>query len=346
MVEGAADGTAQGTPEGAEPEPVLTARVGVEIELLAPPGSSRFALAETLAAELGGAVVPGFHRDTEASTDPRYARIHHLSQAVTVTGADGRPRCRLVDDTTIRDEVDRSAPSRPGRYRVLADDPRLIRLAERHLDPAAPIEVVLGPLAELFGTAVVPLSRGRFRVHDAGGGTVAMVVPQGGERERVCEIVTAVIERDHRQALAELLEPARRAGFGVPAEAAVHVHLDAEPFRNGPRLAHLVRLFAQRGPELRARFATNPRCRRLGPPPEALVALVDEPGFAQRPWPEIEAALAGVGLTKFADVNLVNLWRRTAGKDTVEIRILPGSIDPDAIVAQLAEIESLVLGPV
>ncbi len=329
----------------AGPHPVPTARMGVEIELLAPPGSSRFALAQILAAELGGAVVPGFHRDTEASPDPRHPRIHHLSQAVTVTGADGRPRCRLVDDTTIRDELDRSAPPRPGRYRVLADDPRLIRLAERHLRPDAPIDAVLAPLAELFGTAVQPLSRGRFRLDDAGGSTVAMVVPQGRERERVCEIVTAVIERDHRRALAELLDPARRAGFGVPVEAAVHVHLDAEPFRSGARLAHLVRLFASRGPELRARFATNPRCRRLGPPPEALVALVDEPGFERRPWPAIEEALAGVGLTKFADVNLVNLWRRTPGKDTVEIRILPGSISPDAIVAQLAEIEALVLGP-
>lgn len=331
--------------EGTGPEPVLTARMGVEIELLAPPGGSRFALADLLASELGGTVVPGFHRDTEASPDPRYPRIHHLSQALTVAGADGRPRCRLVDDTTIRDELDRSAPPRPGTYRVLADDPRLIRLAERHLRPGARIEDVLAPLAELFGTAVVPMSRGRFRVDAAGGSTVAMVVPQVGERERVCEVVTAVIERDHRRALAELLEPARRAGFGVPVEAAVHVHLDAEPFRSGPRLAHLVRLFAQRGPELRARFATNPRCRRLGPPPEALVALVNEPGFERRPWPAIESALGSVGLTKYADVNLVNLWRRTPGKDTVEIRILPGSIDADAIVAQLAAIEGLVLGP-
>lgn len=330
---------------GAGPEPVLTTRVGVEIELLAPPGGSRFALAEALAAEMGGSVVPGFHRDTETSRDPRRPRIHHLSRAVTVTGPDGRPRCRLVDDTTIRDELDPAAPPYPGAYRVLADDPRLIRLAERHLPPDAPIDAVLAPLGELFGTAVLPLSRGRFRVDDAGGATVAMVVPQGGGRERVCEIVTAVIGADHRRALAELLEPARRAGFGVPVEAAVHVHLDAGPFRHGPRLAHLVRLFAEQGPELRARFATNPRCRRLGPPPDALVALVNEPGFDQRPWPAIEAALAGVGLTKYADVNLVNLWRRTPGKDTVEIRILPGSIDPDAIVAQLAAIEALVLGP-
>ncbi|MDH4363055.1 MAG: amidoligase family protein [Acidimicrobiia bacterium] len=331
--------------DGTGRKPVLRTRVGVEIELLAPPGSSRFALAEALATELGGAVTPGFHRDTEASSDPRHPRIHHLSQSVTVTGPDGRPRCRLVDDTTIRDELDTAAPPRPGRYRVLADDPRLIRLAERHLRPGAPIDAVLAPLAELFGTAVLPLSRGRFRVDDAGGSTVAMVVPQAGERERVCEIVTAVIDRDHRRALAELLEPAARAGFGVPVEAAVHVHLDAEPFRNGPRLGHLVRLFAERGPELRARFATNRRCRRLGPPPGALVALVNEPGFSERPWPAIEAALAGVGLTKYADVNLVNLWRRTPGKDTVEIRILPGSIDPDAIVAHLAAIEALVLGP-
>ncbi|MEZ5411128.1 MAG: amidoligase family protein [Acidimicrobiales bacterium] len=331
--------------DGTGRAPMLTARVGVEIELLAPPGGSRFALAEALAAELGGAAAPGFHRDTEASTDPRRPLVHHLSQSVTVTGSDGRPRCRLVDDTTIRDELDRSAAPRPGRYRVLADDPRLIRLAERHLRPGDPIDAVLAPVAELFGTAVLPLSRNRFRVDDTGGSTVAMVVPQGGERERVCEIVTAVIDRDHRQALAALLEPAGRAGFGVPVEAAVHVHLDAEPFRNAPRLAHLVRLFAEHGPELRARFATNPRCRRLGPPPQALVELVNEPGFGDRPWPAVEAALAGVGLTKYADVNLVNLWRRTPGKDTVEIRILPGSMDPDAIVAQLATIEALVLGP-
>jgi hypothetical protein len=318
-------------------------RVGIEIELLAPAGSSRFELGRQLATALGGEARPGFHRDTEPSHSDRWPRLHHLSQAVLVTGGQDQPRCRLVDDITIRDELDRLAGPTAGCHRVITDDVRIIRLAQRVLEPGAPIDTVLVPLAKLFATEVTPESRDRFRVADRGGSTVAMVVPQGAERERVCEVVTAVIDRDHRRALAQLLEPARAAGFTVPVEAAVHLHLDADLFRQGPRFAQLVRLFATRRDWLREHFGTNPRCRRLGPVPDEIVALVDEPGFEARPWPEIEATLAAMKLTKFRDLNLANLVRRTAGKDTVEIRILPGSIDPDAIIDQVVELEDLVL---
>lgn len=320
-------------------------RVGVEIELLAPVGSSRFHLARELAGCLGGRLAPAFLRDTEPSPDERHPRYHHLSQAVVVADGEGRLRCRLVDDTTIRDELDSKASAPPGRYRVISDDVRLIRLAERQVDPAAPAATVLEPLAALFGTGIETLSRGRFRLDDHGGSTVAMAVPQGGQRERVCEIVTRVIERDHRAELAALLEPAQRAGFVVPVEAAVHVHLDAEPFRLPARFAHLVRLFAHDRQRLRQEFGTNPRCRRLGPVPSDLLDLVEQPGFEQRPWADIETDLAGIELTKYSDLNLVNLRRRTRGKDTVEIRILPGSIDPDAIVAQVARLEHLLSHP-
>ncbi len=317
-------------------------RVGIEVELLAPVGGSRRDLAHRLAQLFGGRVAPAFHRDTEPAPSGRPGRYHHLSLAQVVSDADGRPRCRLVDDTTIRDDLDRRAPAPAGHYRIISDDVRMARLVERRADPAAAAAAVLEPVAELFGTAVDDLGQGRYRVDDAGGVTVAMVVPQGGQRERVCEVVTAVIDADHRAALAALLEPAEDAGYTVPAEAAVHVHFDAEVFRSGPRLAHLVQLFADRRDWLWQSFGTNPRCRRLAPVPTALVELVSRTGFAGRDWAEIEAELSGLALSKYCDLNLTNLVRRTPGKDTVEIRILPGGIDADVIVGQIATLERLV----
>jgi hypothetical protein len=52
---------------------------------------------------------------------------------------------------------------------------------------------------------------------------------------------------------------------------------------------------------------------------------------------------AGEGeLTKFFDVNLTQLLTDTPLRDTLEVRILPGSIDPDAIVSQAALLELLL----
>ena len=302
-------------------------RAGFEVELLAPAGASRLDLAQEIASRAGGSVRRRFHVDTEASATPGVAAFWHLTPAFDVVDAAGEPVCSLVDDTTIVADLDAGAPPRPGWYRILSDDPRLLRLVERHADPAEGIGSVLDPVAELFGAPVREV-RGVRRLDDGAGATIAMAAPLPGERERPCEVVTPPWERDHVRHLEELLAPARDLGFTVPAEAAVHVNLDAEPFRDVARFRHVVSVFAGRREELRERFGTNPRCTRLGPLPADLVELVraDWPD-----WTSLRAVAARTGVTKFSDVNLTRVLGVRPGPDVLEVRILPGSIDGEEI---------------
>ena len=133
----------------------LTWRTGFEVELLAPAGCDRLALAERIAADHHGRVERSFHTDSEPSPVPGVGLFRHLSPAFDVTDATGAPVARLVDDVTIRaDLAGSTARGHRGWYRVLSDDVRLLRLVERHADPSAPLASVLEPVAELFGVDV------------------------------------------------------------------------------------------------------------------------------------------------------------------------------------------------
>lgn len=318
--------------------PGLRRRTGFEIELMAPPGHSRRTLADDLAARCGGQVRPIWHADSEPSLVPGLGRFLHLTRGFAVLRADGSPLCTLVDDITLRDGLDPAAPPPPGWYRVLSDDPRLLSLLAAQCDPAAPLDEVLDSVARLWGSPVH-----RFgdvhRLDDPAGATVALAAPDGGERERPCEIVTPPLAADHRAALEELLAPARELGFTVPGEAAVHLHVDGAPFRRPRTLANVIRLFAHWRDPLRELLATNPACRRLAPLPDPLVAAAD----VQVPHhDELRKAATEGGLTKYFDVNLTQLLTDTPVRDTLEIRILPGAIEADPIIHQAALVELLL----
>ncbi len=308
-------------------------RMGFEVELLTPEGNSRQTFASELAARFGGSVRLTFHHDTEPSLVKGRPVFHHLSRAPEVVLETGATICRLVDDVTIRSDLNREAGPRAGWYRILSDEPRLLRLVEQLADPDAPADEVLEPVAEAFGVKVERLPDDRFRVEDTSGATVAIAAPQGGDRERVCEVITPPISSDHEVRLEELLAPAKELGLTVPAEAAVHVHLDAGPFRSATAVRALVGLFADDRDELWQTLGTNRNCRRLGPLPEELVAGVSAPGFTDRPWPEVATWLASLPLSKFSDCNLTKLARPGTPVDTVELRNLPGSIGGGAVMA-------------
>lgn len=316
-----------------------TQRIGFEIELLAPAGASRATLAHELARRHGGYVGRFFHTDSEPSLVPGMACFIHLTHGFAVAGADGTPLCRLVDDITLRQDLDPRAAPRPGWFRIVSDDPRLLRLVERHADPDAPLLSVLDPLARIFGVEPV-VREGVVKVEDGAGATIAMAAPLPGERERGCEVITPPLREGHRRRLLDLLEVARDLGFTVPSEAAVHLHLDAAPLRRPHAFANLVRLFSTWREPLREELATNPRCRRLAPLPEALVALAGAP-LPDR-WADVAAAAATTGLTKYADINLTRLVSPSPRLDTVEIRCLPGSIDADMIIDQALLLERLI----
>jgi hypothetical protein len=316
---------------------VLRRRIGFEVELLAPRGSSRLTLADELARRCGGSVRRVWHIDSEPSpVEALGGRFLHLTIGFEVRRGTGDVLCTLVDDITIRSDLDHTAAAPAGWYRLLTDDVRFAWLLEEQCDPAAPIETVLAPVARLWDAQVETL--GGVRRLDARGATIALAASSGGERERPCEIVTPPIAAGHGDLLEELLEPARELGFTVPREAAVHLHFDGGPFRDAAALANVVRLFAHWRDPLRDRLGTNPECRRLQPLPELLVAAAaGEPTFD-----ELRDAANRAGLTKFYDVNLTQLFRDHPIRHTLEIRILPGGITAEEVITRAALIEALL----
>ncbi|QTE31176.1 amidoligase family protein [Pengzhenrongella sicca] len=324
----------------------LTLRTGFEIELLAPPGSDREVLAREIAARCDGRVGRSFHTDSEPAAVPGVGVFRTLSPAFDVVDGPGRPVARLVDDLTIAADL-AAAPGLPGHrgwYRVLCDDGRLLRLIDRQADPGAPLATVLEPIAELFGVRV-DVFGAAARVNDASGATVAVAMALPAGRERPCEVITPPLTAGHAQALERLLIPARELGFTVPQEAAVHLHVDGAPFRQPAAFANLVRLFGHWREVLWAALETNPACRRLAPLPADLLTLVEhdwQDAADGSGWARLQEAARAVELTKYADVNLTQLVRPHPVRDTVEVRILPGSIDGRDVVRRAGLVGALL----
>jgi hypothetical protein len=317
--------------------PELHRRTGFELELLAPRGSSRRTLATALANSCGGQVRPVWHQDSEPSLVSRLGgRFLHLTQGFEVADSTGELLCTLVDDVTIVTDLDPAAPALPGWHRILTDDPRLLHLLARVSDPSGPLETSLDGAAALWGEAA-ERHGDVWRVESAGA-TIALATPAGGERERPCEIVTPPLTENHGAAIERLLATARRLGFSVPVEAAVHVHLDGAPFREPAALANVVRLFAHWREPLRRLLKTNPHCRRLAPLPTELVTAVE----GEPTTDELRAAAERGGLSKFFDVNLTQLLCDQPLRDTIEIRLLPGTLVTDEVIERSAIVEALL----
>jgi hypothetical protein len=320
----------------------LSWKMGFEIELMAPPRRSRADLAARIARRLDGQVRRFFHPQSEPSKAPGQPIFENLTLGFEVVDAGGRRLVALVDDLTLQHGLDKRAAPSDGWYRIVADDARLLQLAMRHCDPAAPLHEVLDPLAALFGTAPEPHPSGMVRISDGRGVSVAIGAPLPGERERPGEIVTAPIGADHKRVLSALLDDARAEGFTLPLEGATHIHFDAAPLQSAPAVATLVETFQAHGAALKRLAGVNPNCVRLGAWPDALPALVRTPGFRAMDWPRAAAALADVGLTKYCDFNLLNLVRGDAAKNTFEVRVLPSALTAEPILEAAALFEGLL----
>jgi hypothetical protein len=316
---------------------VLRRRTGFEIELLAPVGSSRRVLAHELASRRGGRVRPVWHHDSEPSLVPGLGRFLHLTQGFEVLDGSDAVICTLVDDVTLVADLDPRSRPVDGWYRILTDDPRLLRLLAVRIDPGAPIHESLDAVAALWGVGV-QRHAGVLRLDDAAGSTIALAAPQGGERERGCEVITPPLTGDHEQRIDELLAVARELGFVVPVEAAVHVHHDGEPFRSAAAIANVVRLFGWWRPALHAMLGTNQACRRLAPLPAPLV----EAAAGTPTYEGLRDAATSAGLTKFFDVNMTALFAENPARNTLEVRILPGAIRTVSIVHGAALVEVLL----
>ena len=331
-----------GQPAVIRPVGVSAWKTGFEIELVAPRGSSRRDLAERVAALHGGAVRRFFHRQQEPGKAPGTPMFENLTTGFEALDRAGRPIARFVDDLTLQADLDRTARPKPGWYRILTDDVRLLRLFVRQCDPDAPREKVLEPVARLFGTTLAHEDAGIVTVSDEGGASVAIAATLPGERERVCEIVTPPLGVEREEALGMLLAAARDAGFLLPREGATHIHFDAGPLASAGVIASLVGVLRRHGAALKRLAGTNPHCIRLGAWPDALHALAASPGFAALDWPAARKALASVGLSKYCDFNLVNIVTANSAKHTFEVRVLPASLDP-AFIADAADLFAALL---
>jgi hypothetical protein len=312
---------------------LLNRRLGVEVELLAPPASDRSALAELLARRSGGSVEKFLFPDAEPSKVEGTELFHNLTTGFRVRNGNGTVLAWIVDDVTLQDDLKRSAPPRPGWWRIVSDDRRLTTLASRFVDADADLPAAIKPLAELFDAVPEQGPGGMWRIRTDGGIPVAIAAPMPGERERVAELVTAPIESDHSTALTAMLGAATDLGFGGPAEGATHLHFDAGPLREARVFRRLVQLLHPLHAQLRDAFGTNPRCRRLGPWPEALIETVEARGWDDLAWEEAAERLNEVPLTKYCDVNLRNVVNPPPGKDTIELRTLPVHLRAEPILA-------------
>lgn len=306
-------------------------KAGFEIELLAPHNQSRADLALRIARLHGGVVRRFFHPQQESSKvsgKPTFENITHGFEALDSLG---HPVAGFVDDVTLQAGLDRNAVPRPGWYRIVTDDGRLLRLLMRHCDPDAPLDRVLTPVAALFGTTAHAHRSGMVKLSDDRDVSVAIAAPLPGERERACEIVTRRFGNE-RDMLGLLLNEARAAGFSLPLEGATHIHFDAEPLLSAGAIANLVQVLSVHGDALKRLIGTNPNCIRLGKWPDALHPLVTAPGLGSLDWSAARQALAAVGLQKYCDFNLLNIATRNPAKHTFEVRVLPASLDPEPIL--------------
>ena len=338
---------------------LLNTRIGFEVELIAPAGSSRRTLADRIALDHQGRVERTFHTDSEPSLVPGMGHFWHLTPGFTVVDGQGEPLASLVDDVTIvadlqRDQLRRSQgrveTETAGRhdehsYRMLSDDIRLLRLVADHSHPDTPFDRVLDEVASLFGTTVETVGTIR-RLRDRAGASIAMATALATGRERPCEIVTPPLRHDHEAALEALLRPARELGFAVPVEAAVHLHLDADPYRSAHAFSNLVRLFGHWREALRYELATNPACTRLQALPQELIEFVDSDAAHRddvgTQWRRLQAKATASGLTKYFDINLTALLSDSPTRNTVEVRILPGMLHGAEITRSAALVEALL----
>jgi len=320
----------------------LTWKIGVEVELVAPRGSSRRDLAEVLARSRGASVRPFFHPQSELSLVPDVPVFENLTLGFEVVDDAGVVAARYVDDLTLQDDLARDAGPKPGWYRVVSDDTRFLALVRRFgRADGTPLDAV-EPVARLFGTEPEVFDDGTIRVTDDTKAPIVIAMPLPSERERPCEIVTAPLAKHHAEELERLLAPARERGFRIARESATHIHFDGAPLCSPRTFRALVSTLAHWGPALKALVSTNPSCRRLGAWPTALIATVEEPDFITLSWPEARARLSELGLTKYCDFNLKNLVHDIAGKHTFEVRVLPGMIETEPVLECAALFEAIL----
>lgn len=312
-------------------------RTGLELELLAPRGRSRVDLARVLADGLGARLEFGLKYYSEGERFEDGRPVCRLTPAVRVREADG-VLVTLVDDNTIREELDANAA--PDAFVVVMDDVRLAKWVEEKSWSTEP-----GPAATLrelvitFDGTLTDAGNGP-EATDRYGHPLARIGPLGAERSRVAELVTRPLRREEREKIVtQLLTAASTLGFTIPAEAALHLHLDRAPWMTTPALRRLVLGYAAQRERLREEWKPNPRCRKLGPFPEAVVRVARE-ASDDLSFDIFATALKLAGVEKGLDLNLLGIVERVPLHPTLEVRALPMSLEPAEVLRSIQAVET------
>ena len=171
-----------------------------------------------------------------------------------------------------------------------------------------------------------------IRIEDEYQSSVVLGAPMPGERERVCEVVSGIIEAPTIRDLEKIIEPAQKLGFTIPVESATHIHFCARPLHHPRVLRNLIFLLHTYRWVLRDILQTNERCIRLGSWPEELFDVVGQQDFVHLSWKQAKIRLIQLPLTKFCDFNIKNLIHEFSSKNTFELRILPGLMEAKPVM--------------
>lgn len=300
--------------------------VGLEIELLAPPGKTRNDLARALAKQAGGALRLAFKYHGQGDL-PDGRPDCHLTPAARVM-VRGKWFASVVDDPTIIEDLAQTSElTRIAR----TDDVRLAAWIERTCSGSfAPLVKTFAATEEEDGF-VDPWGQPLVRWHHI-----------SAERSRVCEVVLRPLSnKELAPTLKRVMKLAASLGFTVPVEAAVHAHFDAGPFRSTASLRALVLGWTKQRAAMLRKLEPNPRCRKLGPfPPD--VVRVAEAATDSLPFETLAAGLLLGGLHRAVDLNLLGLVERYPKQKTIEVRCLPGSLDAAATLERIAHAESFL----
>ncbi len=317
-------------------------RTGAELELLAPAGSSRAVLADELANNVGGRVQANWHIDSEPSAHSKIDLFHHITPSFDVIDKEGSVYARLVDDITIRRDLNAKHRSELGWGRVVSDDPRFLRMMADRLEPIGSTFDDVSSAMEALGLTCIEHEHA-IKMVDSSGASVALLAGVPGERERVCELISPPLTKQLPDWFDKVTATAARLGFVVPAESATHFHYDAEPFRSPGVFRRLIWNFVEHGDMIRQRFRTNPNCSRTGLLPTELLDLVDSDDYETKSWNEIASRVRTMkDVVKYLDVNLTNLIADDPKVDTVEFRMLPGSISGEGLREMLVLMDAIV----
>ena len=320
---------------------IIDWKVGYEIELLSPRGSTRKHLADAIASHYEGSTKRVFSRQSEPSKVPGKPTFESLCLGYEVYNSHNELIVTCVDDLTIRKELNPQALSMPGWYRIVSDDPRFLHLITKQCDATDDLEQVMKPLADLFKSDVVKGQANMIRVEDSESLPIAIAAPLLGERERPCEVVTAPLVEDHYIILETILTIAKELEFTLPFEGATHIHFDGQPFCDTKTFVATINLLEQGREIIKASLHCNPNCLRLGPWPDSLLALVKTPVFQSLSWQQARDQLKPLKLSKYCDFNLLNLVSESKSKHTIEIRVLPASLSAKEIIDATRAFECL-----